>query len=188
MPRGSWSLDSRRANRPLVPWICPGGFEERGRRCPSGAHVTVGLDRASKRVMTSWFRARAFFVGVSGNMMAVMHRSSRESCGGISFSSSAPSRYAPSDRTDLDSTLGEQVPVSELSFVDPNTGEDRTEAVRGLMREKAPELLELVTKVGGRRRARRHEKDNSAVSNAGVLRIRPSLYCLLPLFGIFSKA
>lgn len=37
--------------------------------------------------------------------------------------------------------------MPELSFVDPATGEDRTEAAKEIIRQKAPELLELVTQV-----------------------------------------
>lgn len=44
--------------------------------------------------------------------------------------------------------MGEkQVPVSSLSFVDRATGDDKTEAARAILREKAPELLELMAQV-----------------------------------------
>lgn len=41
----------------------------------------------------------------------------------------------------------QQVPVSELLFVDRATGEDKTESARAILREKAPELLELMAQV-----------------------------------------
>lgn len=37
--------------------------------------------------------------------------------------------------------------MSELSFCDPTTGEDKTEQAKKLMREKAPELLQLMAQV-----------------------------------------
>lgn len=40
-----------------------------------------------------------------------------------------------------------KVPVSGLSFLDRETGEDKTETARSIMREKAPELLELMAQV-----------------------------------------
>lgn len=40
-----------------------------------------------------------------------------------------------------------QVPVSGLSFVDRTTGEDKTERARAIMKEKAPELLDLIAQV-----------------------------------------
>lgn len=48
----------------------------------------------------------------------------------------------------------QQVPVSELLFVDRATGEDKTESARMILREKAPELLELMAQV-----TRRHTID-----------------------------
>lgn len=41
----------------------------------------------------------------------------------------------------------EQVPVSGLSFVDRATGEDKTDTARAILREKAPELLDLMAQV-----------------------------------------
>lgn len=35
-----------------------------------------------------------------------------------------------------------------MSFVDRATGDDKTEAARAILREKAPELLELMAQVG----------------------------------------
>lgn len=43
--------------------------------------------------------------------------------------------------------LSNKVPVSGLSFVDSSSGEDKTEAARAIMREKAPELLQLMAQV-----------------------------------------
>ena len=40
-----------------------------------------------------------------------------------------------------------KVPVAGLSFVDRASGEDKTEAARAIMQEKAPELLELMAQV-----------------------------------------
>lgn len=40
-----------------------------------------------------------------------------------------------------------KVPVDGLSFVDRASGEDKTEAARAIMREKAPELLKMMAQV-----------------------------------------
>ncbi|CAM9241903.1 unnamed protein product [Ectocarpus sp. 8 AP-2014] len=44
----------------------------------------------------------------------------------------------------VENMSGLTVPVSELLFVDRATGEDKTESARAVLREKAPELLELM--------------------------------------------
>eukprot|EP00752_Nemacystus_decipiens_P018200 g16329.t1 len=44
----------------------------------------------------------------------------------------------------VENMSGLTVPVSSLSFVDRATGDDKTESARAILREKAPELLELV--------------------------------------------
>ncbi|CAM9989162.1 unnamed protein product [Hapterophycus canaliculatus] len=49
----------------------------------------------------------------------------------------------------VENMSGLSVPVSGLSFADRKTGEDKTEAARAIMREKAPELLELFAQVRG---------------------------------------